>query len=84
MIESHIEHRVVLLKSGQIALALPIYANNFAGMLDKKSVKSFGTISVGIYEHIGYVIENPEYLEIPIILNLEGYKEVVAEELGKL
>lgn len=66
MIESYEEARVVLADSGELFLALPIYANQTGVVFDARTVRKMikdkkfpGNAYVGLYEHMGYLLYNP-------------------------
>lgn len=65
MIESYNEVKVVLAPSGELLLALPIYANQTGALFNGDDLVSFtadttlNKCSLGIYESMGYLIHHP-------------------------
>jgi hypothetical protein len=62
VIESYTETKVVLARSGELLLALPVYANQMGALLSEDTMKTFtGTekISIGVYERMGYIMYHP-------------------------
>lgn len=54
--------RVLVTPSGELMLALPIYADEAGAIMSAKDVGEITGInlSIGIYDHIGYIIFHPE------------------------
>lgn len=82
-IPSYESTRVVLCKSGELLLALPVYANetgSFLTEIDIQDITGIPNMSIGIYDHIGYVMFSPVVGEFVM-----GRKALeLFEDLGKL
>ena len=78
------ECKVVLAPSGDLLTALPIYAGVFR--LTSQDVSKFtwgdqvDRISVGAYQHIGYVVFHPQLGEM--LFSVDGIKHF--DDLGEL
>jgi hypothetical protein len=61
MIDDYAETRVVIAPSGELVLALPVYANQNGSLFNEKEIKSLTglNVSIGCYEKIGYVMYHP-------------------------
>lgn len=62
MIDSYNETRVVMSPNGELLLALPIYANQKGAFLEEgliESITGAKSISIGIYENLGYLMYHP-------------------------
>lgn len=86
MIDSYSETRVVLAPSGDFLLALPIYANENGALFDSPELQSFtgdssipSNVSIGIYEHMGFLLYHPEQ---PVSFYMKSLE--LFEDLGKL
>lgn len=86
MIESYSEARVVLAPSGDFLLALPIYANQNEALFDVDELKGVtgddsipSNVSIGIYEHMGFLLYHPEQ---PVSFYMKSLE--LFEDLGKL
>lgn len=85
MLESYAEARVVLAPSGELVLALPIYANQNGALFNSEEIKamtgdsSVEKMSVGFYEQFGYLMYNPEFPYSFYMKSLELF-----EDLGEL
>lgn len=86
MIDSYSETRVVLAPSGDFLLALPIYANENGALLGSPELQSFtgdssipSNVSIGIYEHMGFLLYHPEQ---PVSFYMKSLE--LFEDLGKL
>ena len=82
MIESYEETRVVLAPSGELALALPIYADQGKAIFKPKDVESIvdlKNVGIGIYEHFGYLIYHPTQQYSFYLKSLDLF-----EDLGEL
>ena len=62
MIDNYAETRVVIAPSGELILALPVYANQNGAIFDETQMKSMTGLKVGlgIYEKIGYMMYHPK------------------------
>ncbi len=79
MIESYEEVKVVLAPSGELALALPIYADQGKAVLSPKEVKSLigvGNVGIGIYEQFGYLIYHPKQAFSFYVKSLEMFEDL--------
>ena len=65
-VDSYPETRVFLAPSGELMLALPIYANQAGAFFDEDEVDKIAGVklSMGIYDRIGYVAYHPQVGEI--------------------
>lgn len=82
MISDYSECRVILAPSGELVLALPIYANQNGAIFEPEDLKDFGTkdnVSIGIYENFGYLLYHPEQEFSFYMQSLKLF-----EDLGKL
>ena len=80
MIDSFSEARVVISPSGELLLALPIYANQNGAILDEKDIGMVGLkLSVGFYEQFGYLVYHPSQPYSFYMKNLDLF-----EDLGEL
>ena len=83
-VDSYESTRVFLSKSGEIVLALPIYADETNNVIlnssEINSITGLPNLSFGVYDHIGYVMYNPELGEF--IMNRNALD--LFEDLGKL
>jgi len=85
--DSHIhgypEARTLLTRTGELMVGLPIYANHIGAILDKADVNKIAgySLSIGMYENIGYIAYHPEVGEV--ILSKEAIGDIV-EDLGEL
>ena len=86
MIEHYSEARVALAPSGELILALPIYANQNGMLFNSEELKSAlgdseipKNTSIGIYEHFGYLVYNPKFAYSFYMKSLELF-----EDLGEL
>jgi len=61
MIDNYAETRVVIAQSGELILALPVYANQNGSLFNEKEIKSLTglSVSIGCYEKIGYMMYHP-------------------------
>lgn len=61
MLDTYSEARVVLAPSGELLIALPIYANQNGAIFDEEQMKQIFNLkgSVGIYEKFGYLMYHP-------------------------
>lgn len=61
MIESYSETKVVIAPSGELLLALPIYANQNGAIFDEDQMQQLVAlkVSTGIYEKLGYLMYHP-------------------------
>jgi hypothetical protein len=70
MIESYAESKVVMAPSGELLLALPVYANQNGMIFDNKQIKDLtkekfaNNVSIGIYEKLGYLLYHPDAITI--------------------
>jgi len=85
MIENYSEARVALAPSGELILALPIYANQDGLLFNSEELKSVlgdseipKNTSVGIYEHFGYLVYNPELPYSFYMKSLELFEDLGA------
>lgn len=67
MVETYSEARVVLAPSGELLIALPVYANQNGALFNSKELKAATgdkkipkNMSIGIYEKFGYLMHNPD------------------------
>ena len=84
-IDSYSETRVFLAtNNGELMLALPIYANHAGAILESDDVKKIAGVelSIGMYDHIGYVAFHPTMGEV--VLSKESLGLGYIEDLGPL
>jgi hypothetical protein len=81
-IEGYEDTRVYLSRNGELFIALPVYSNQNGAILDEKDVnKLIGLkVSVGFYDHVGYIGFHPEYGEFVMSRDLNN----LCQDLGKL
>jgi hypothetical protein len=86
MIDSYSETRVVLAPSGELFLALPIYANQNRALFNSDEIKNFtgdssvpSNVSIGVYEFMGFLLHYPEQPTSFYVNSLELF-----EDLGEL
>jgi hypothetical protein len=67
MIDSYLEVRVILSPSGEILLALPIYANQSGALFSNDQLVNFtgdtsipSNVTIGVYEKMGFMLYHPE------------------------
>jgi hypothetical protein len=67
MIDSYSEVKVVLAPSGELLLALPIYANQNGALFDNDQLVSFtgdtgipSNVTIGVYEKMGFMLYHPD------------------------
>lgn len=62
MIDDYTETRVVLAPSGELLLALPVYANSNGAIFNEDEMNKLTGLKVGlgIYEKIGYMMYHPK------------------------
>lgn len=61
MLEDYTETVVILSPSGELLLALPIYANQTGALFNESEMKALTGVSVaiGCYEKFGYLLYHP-------------------------
>jgi hypothetical protein len=85
--DSHIheypEARVLLTRSGELMIGLPVYANHAGAILEKEDVNEITGIelSIGMYENIGYIAYHPDVGELVLSRGAIGS---IVEDLGDL
>lgn len=63
MIEDYVETKVIMAPSGELLLALPIYADQSQVLLNEQQVESITgvkRVSFGVYEKFGYLLYSPQ------------------------
>lgn len=81
-IEDWSETKVVLAPSGDLLLALPIYANQSGAIFDQKDTENLvglKKISIGVYEDLGYLLYHPNQDFMFYMKSLDLF-----EDLGKI
>jgi len=75
--------RVFLTPTGEYVLALPIFADEKGSIFNKSDMEKMTgvSVSVGFYDHIGYIIYHPEFGEH--LMNRE-VTDSFFEDLGSL
>lgn len=82
MIEDYGGARAVMSPSGELLIALPIYADQSGVIMDSNTVESItgvAKISFGVYEQFGFLIYNPS---IPYSFYVQSLD--LFEDLGEL
>jgi hypothetical protein len=62
MIETFAEARAVMAPTGELLIALPIYANETGALFEGSDMEKMGlnkTMSIGMYQQFGYLMYHP-------------------------
>jgi len=85
-INSYKSTRVFIAPSGEFLLALPIFADEKGSIFDKSEMEQMSgmSVSVGFYDHIGYIVYHPDIGECVMSRDVITKNKPLFEDLGPL